>query len=132
MRAFILACALAALLGSYGADANLGATNGAARSNASNLRVNDAAALNAEQANVNAAGDPRSRPRRRPSASSVPTTNDERPMPAGASDLAVRTRIRTCQGVSVTITSFGGGDWDHGLDAFCDEPEPGDDPTPAE
>jgi len=130
MRAFILVCALAALLGSYGADANLGATKGAARVNAVELGINDVATLRAEQAEADANQVSGSRPARRQSASSVMTTVGGQAMRGRASDLAVRTRIRTCQGISVTITSFGGGEWDQGLDAFCEEADADDLDTP--
>ena len=51
-------------------------------------------------------------------------------------DAAVHTQIQTCQGVSVTITSFGGGDWADDLDELCDDKPVADDiastaePTP--
>jgi hypothetical protein len=123
MRAFILACAIAALFGSYGAKANLGKTSDAARSSPATLAINDAAELNAAQADVDLSHDTRSRPRRRLSASSILMTDGEEAVPA---DAVVRTRVRTCLGISVTITSFGGGDWDRGLDTFCDAADPDD------
>lgn len=130
MRAILLACAIAALLGSYGADADLGAPASAGGTNDSALHINDVATLNAAQASLDTPRELRSRPRHRRSASPISTTDDGHPLPGIASDLAVRTRIQTCQGVVVTITSFGGGDWDQGLGAFCEEFEPADNPVP--
>jgi len=110
MRAIIFVCALAALLGSYGADANLGASASAGQANENSLDITDVATLTATQASIGASQELRSRPRRRLSASRIATTDDGHSMPGIASDLAVHTRIQTCQGVAVTITSFGGGD----------------------
>lgn len=129
MRAFILACAIAALFGSCGAKANLGKTSDATRSSAARLAINDAAELDAAQAGVNLSHDTRSRPRRRPSASSILMTDGDEAMPP---DAVVRTRVRTCLGISVTITSFGGGGWDRGLDTFCDAADADDAGTLAE
>ncbi len=130
MRAIILACALAALLGSYGVDANLGASAGAGQASENLIDINDVATLTATQASIGASQELRSRPRRRLSASRIATTDDGHSMPGIASDLAVHTRIQTCQGVAVTITSFGGGDWDQRLEALCDESEPAAPPAP--
>ena len=58
----------------------------------------------------------------------IDATALDAPVPGLASDLAVNTRVRTCYGVSVTITSFGGGEWDAHLDSFCDA-APGTDPS---
>jgi hypothetical protein len=132
MRAIIFACALAALLGSYGVDANRGASASAGQAKENSLDSNDVATLTAAQASIDASQQLRSRPRRRLSASPIATTDDGHSMPGSASDLAVHTRIQTCQGVAVTITSFGGGDWDQGLDALCEESEPADESVPPE
>ncbi|MBT8444957.1 MAG: hypothetical protein HKN81_06320 [Gammaproteobacteria bacterium] len=121
MRAIIFVCALAALLGSYGADANLGAPVGAGRTKDTGLDINDVAALNAAQSSMDASGALRSHRGRRLSVSPIPTSDDGQSLQRIASDVAVHTRIQTCQGVAVTITSFGGDDWDAGLDTLCED-----------
>ena len=65
------------------------------------------------------------RPRRRVRSSSVMAVDSDWSRP----DTAVHTQIQTCQGVSVTITSFGGGDWADDLDEFCDASPNTDDVT---
>ena len=119
MRAIIFICAIAALLGSYGANASPGA--GDPRNDDPVRDVNNLDALIAAQADL----DPgRSLALRRRASSSG--TADAMALDSG---YAVQTRIRTCQGVTVTITSFGGGDWVGDLDGFCDEPAPSEDVT---
>ncbi|MFW2403386.1 MAG: hypothetical protein ACN4GT_01385 [Gammaproteobacteria bacterium] len=119
MRAIILASAVAALLGSYGADANLGG----ARANDPVQRINDVAALNAAQANLDPSRSFRPRSARRLSVVS-PSADAVGSMSGVSSDHPVRTRIETCQGLEVTINSFGGGDWGREIDPVCDEAEP--------
>jgi len=125
MRAIIFVCALAALLGSYGADANLGAS----RASDSLQRVNDVATLNAAQANLDASQSLKARPTRRLSIAS-PSADGGDKMSGVNSDRPVRTRIETCQGLKVTITSFGGGDWGREIDAVCEEMEAVTDDSP--
>lgn len=118
MRAFIIACALAALFGSYGADANLGESGARAAGDEQLLALNEPLTIIDDTAGAQAESDPAPRPRRRTRAVSSGATEGEAPSPG----VGVHTRIQTCQGVAVTITSFGGGDWDQGVESFCEEP----------
>lgn len=89
------------------------------------VRVGDAAALLSQQVGAEEDAGLLPRPRRRIAPADVGVSV----LPGMPSGLAVHTRIQTCNGVSVTITSFGGGDWDEELDSFCDESASTDEST---
>jgi len=132
MRAFIAACALAALYSSYEADAGLGDIVAETDTEARHLVLNETVTPASQPVDLDAAQESASRPRRRMRAVSAVATEAVRWPPGVGSDFAVHTQIQTCQGVSVTITSFGGGGWDQDIEAFCEETSHADTSEPAE
>jgi len=125
MRAFIAACALVALYSSYEADAGLGDIVAETEADARRPLLNENFTLVSQPMDVDVARDLESHPRRR--AVSAVSADEVQLHPRVGSDVAIHTRIQTCQGVAVTITSFGGGDWDQDMEAFCDETSNADD-----
>lgn len=119
MRVFVAACAIAALLGSYGADANLGQIRMREIGGDEALLVQHPDTLRGDFSALALAADANIRPRRRPRAVSAAAGDSASGNPVGG--VGVRTRIETCQGIAVTITSFGGGGWDQDIDSVCDE-----------
>jgi len=127
MRAFVAACALAALYSSYQADAGLGDIVADTDTDARLALLNEKFSMVGYPVDLDEVQESASRPRGRMRSVSAVVPEDTQVPPVVGSDLAVRTRIQTCQGVAVTITSFGGGEWDQDIEAFCDEASIADD-----
>jgi len=120
MKYLTITCALISMTWSSGVFANYGMQADDARLDRPDLSITDASVLLSEQSMSDAQGIVLPRARRWQSTVSA-TASADFSLDGSGSDQAVHTRVQTCEGVSVTITSFGGGDWDRDLDAFCDD-----------
>ncbi|MFQ5635116.1 MAG: hypothetical protein ACE5G3_07280 [Gammaproteobacteria bacterium] len=127
MKLTLTVCAFTTITWSMAAVADFATPSKCPADDSARLWVNDADVLYRQQliSGETDAPPPRARPRLQASRG----RNEEWLPPGVTGDLAVRTLIRTCGGVSVTITSFGGGDWGRRLDSLCDEVTKAEDPA---